>query len=245
MVAAFSRAIGRNRRGIIRASVVLVLSWCALSNWAAPATQPGQAIQGWFTQLADPSGATREKALENLMSLQTADLATLRNVVAAAVPLKPSQRAVLRDIVEQVYKSGIEYDNTSKGFLGVGWNPLETNLETGAQRGVIITFREQGFPAYRLLRDGDIVKQIEQFPMVPFDDTDQFKMLIQTFKPGDIIKLVIEREGQILHIALETRPRPSDIDTSERLSAWRSKIQEQTDAFWDQNFAKLVDASGM
>lgn len=228
--------------GICKLSFFLLpFTFCLLSHAQRPTTQPVQQIRAWFDQLADPSPTVRDSAFDSLLGLSHADLPTLQRIVVTARPLKPNQRAALMQIVCHVFITGIAYEPSPRGegFLGVAFDFRTFDLDTGERKGVIITACEQGFPAYRKLKPGDIVKGIESLPDVTLESTEQFKAAIQTFKGGETIVLLIERDGKPMKISTELRVRPANIE--EQLPAWRAQIQDMAQTYWDEQFSRIVE----
>ena len=75
--------------------------------------------------------------------------------------MQASQAAVLYDIVMHVHMAGEPYQaaETMGGFLG-----LRETRDWTSPPGVAITTRIPGFCAYRMLREGDVIVGIEEFP---------------------------------------------------------------------------------
>src|SRR2546423_15400731 len=85
-------------------------SLCADDQPAAPTTAPATrpslplaSVKRLVNQLASSNYPDRESARIELMGTKRADLPILREAVKQSLPLEPSQLAVLRDIVAQVY----------------------------------------------------------------------------------------------------------------------------------------------
>src|SRR5688572_8418829 len=96
----------------------------ALPPTTLPSTQPIstqrlKTIHSTLSQLASEDPTKRDQARQELMGLQRADLPTLKQAIRLALPLEPSQSAVLRDIVTHIYLAGDSYSSQGDGFLGV------------------------------------------------------------------------------------------------------------------------------
>lgn len=97
---------------------------------ADPAAQLEASIAKSFAELADSDADVRESARAALLAIERRQLPVLKQVVARARPLLPSQAAVLRGIVTHVYLSGEPYDaEPDLGFLGVRMQPTAVNLQ--------------------------------------------------------------------------------------------------------------------
>jgi hypothetical protein len=223
---------GRTCRGI-----AALLALLTFTLGAAPTSQPYSQIHTWFDQLSDRDAQVRDQATQNLMGISSSDLPILQKVVEDSRPLRPGQKVALRDIVSQVYLAGLAYtpEPTGKPFLGLSWGLNDSDTLSG----VLVSHRVPGFPAYRMLRDGDLITAIEERPGVPMDSSS-FTQAIQNFHAGQTITLRLLRNGAPLRVPVQLRARPADIDIMQ-LEAWMSDHQTQADAYWDKNFASLVD----
>jgi hypothetical protein len=204
----------------------------------SPATQSSDRIRVWLDQLSDRDAQVRDQAKENLMGLRAEDLPTLKKSVQAAQPLRPSQKTVLRDIVTQVYFSGIAYPPSPTGnpFLGLLWSG---NPDSAG--GLVVSRRVPGFSAYRMLRDGDVITGIEQLPADHFDDPTAFGSAIRnTFRPGQTVVLRVERNGNPIHVPVLLRPQPAGVENSIRMEMWINLHEAEADKYWNENFAPLV-----
>lgn len=226
----------------LRFAICITMTLSSSLLAAEPTTQPIQQIRTWFDQLADPKADARGKAMEKLLSLNSGDLLTLRKVVEESAPLRPSQRAVLRDIVQHIYRSGIKYDADpeSKGFMGVICTPTDPDPTTGVPPGVIVAEREPGFPAYRYLRPGDVIQEIEQVPGQPIDNPRILTILVRTMKPGQTIGLRIMRDGAKVRIEMPLKALPSGVDTVQQMENWRSQMETEANDFWEKSFRSVL-----
>jgi C-terminal processing protease CtpA/Prc len=233
MAHALRTTTGRACRGITALFFLFVFSLAA-----APASQPYTQIRAWFDQLNDRDAQVRDQAAEHLMGISASDLPILQNVVQDSRPLRPSQKAALREIVTQVYLAGLAYtpDPHGTAFLGLSWGIAD--LGSDSTSGVLVSHRVPGFSAYRMLRDGDVITAIEEKPGVPMNNAS-FTEAIQTFHAGQTITLHVVRNGAPRLVAVQLRPRPADIGLVQ-LEAWISDHQTQADTYWDEHFASLI-----
>jgi hypothetical protein len=213
----------------------------APSLTTAPSTKPSlisaSQMRGWLDQLADRDAQIRDRAMQNLMALTIDDLPALLAVVKEAAPLRPSQTAVLRDIVTHVFISGQSYTPMAPDapFLGVSW-PIGGGM--GDAQGLLVMHRCPGFPAYRMLRDGDLITAIEERPGIRFESSDTFSATIRTFSAGDTITLNLLRDGKPLRVRVTLRAKLTD--SPELLNRWLDEQQASADQYWDDNFGPIV-----
>ena len=81
----------------------------------------------WFADLASPDAGVREAAKVSLMAMGRDDVPGLRKLVEERKPLLPSQAAVLKEIVTQMYLAGDAYETAGReGFLGI--RPAEVTV---------------------------------------------------------------------------------------------------------------------
>ncbi len=207
---------------------------------AGPASRPAEPIRTWFEQLADRDAEVREHAIENLMGLTRDDLPALRKIVEASGSLRPSQTAVLRDIVAHVYIAGIDYPSEigAAGFLGLSWNPRDED-DWGETPGVVVTRRVPGFAAYRRLRDGDLITGIAELPQMRLDNSTAFGAAVRNFRAGQTITLHVLRDGKKLDVPVELRPRPANVDGAS-LDMWIEQRQAAADQYWTTTFGPII-----
>ncbi|HMB96608.1 MAG TPA: S1C family serine protease [Tepidisphaeraceae bacterium] len=204
---------------------------------AAPASQPAPNIHQWFDQLGDQNPQVRDKAIENLMGLSPGDLPALQKAVEQSRPIRPSQKTALRDVVTQVFMSGVQYPVNPPGVPFLGLSGDSRSMDDSAS-GLVVTRRLPGFAAYRMLRDGDVINAIEEKPDEHFD-AESFKDVVKDFHPGQVITLRVLRNGNPMRIPVQLRARPNGIEAV-GLEIWFSEHQMDADKYWDQHFAALV-----
>ena len=237
----------KNRPTTSSASVLFLIV-ALLSLGAAPASQPagapapsaGEALRTWYRQLADPDPDVREQARINLMGIKRRDLATLEKVVAENRPVQASQAAVLYDIVAHVHMAGEPYQtiDTMGGFLG-----LREMKDWDSPPGVMITTRIPGFPAYRMLREGDVIVGIEEFPDHEITGFNQFIALMRQMPAGTTLTFRVLRGGNVqkVPITLGHRPAAAAGNDVTAMSLLESTRQTKADEYWARAFAPLVE----
>lgn len=221
----------------------------------APATTPTKSTTQPFPELdhakrliallADNDYERREAARMALMGLRRSDLPVLREAVRQSRPLVPSQLTLLREIVTHVYLSGELYlaDADGGGFLGVRWPGFDPEQHgmLGIWRGVAILERSPGFVSYRLLQNGDVVLAVSADGQhVEVNTIGEFQRAITSAKAGDLVKMEVLRQGRIIPVDIRLDPRPANLSNVvfEEMTIQR---ENQADAYWQRDFAPLVD----
>ncbi|MDB5303383.1 MAG: hypothetical protein JWM97_932 [Phycisphaerales bacterium] len=227
------------------------------SSAAEPTTRPSEKtdsatqIRTWFGDLASREAAVRQDAEANLMGMGASSLPALQKAVEESRPILPSQAMVLRKIVTQVFLSGVQYDgNPTEGFLGIRMEearmPFNDDAPVDEKRppitGVVIVERMPGFAGARVLRDGDVVLGIEEFPNTPFRRTQDFAVAVKDKGAGTVLHFQVLRHGQVIRLAIKLDPRPFDANfgfggTMDGLLEQRRIAAEE---YWDKNFAMLL-----
>jgi hypothetical protein len=199
----------------------------------AAATTDGPAdLPRRFADLDSANPAVREEARTALMQMGRRRLESFQRLVAESRPLRPSQRAALREIVTHVYLSGEPYDAKEKvGFLGI-------NMDTFGPR-VIVTGREPGFPAYPVLQNGDVIVRIAERPDVSCTDSAVFGAAVQELGAGRRVHFDVLRGGRIVRVAVVLAARPVEADAPNVLKRLTADRRTQADDYWEQAFAPL------
>ncbi len=207
---------------------------------APPAAPAADALRTWYLQLADPDPDVREQARLNLMGIKRRDLATLETIVAESRPVQASQAAVLHDIVTHVHMAGEPYQtiDTMGGFLG-----LRDMRDWDSPRGVMITMRIPGFPAYRMLREGDVIVGIEEFPEHEFAGTNQFIAVMRQMPAGTTLTFRVLRGGNVqkVPVTLGHRPAAAAGNDGAAMAMLETTRQTKADEYWARAFAPLVE----
>lgn len=119
--------------------------------------------------------------------------------------------AVPSNIAKKVVEDIMEYGNVQKGILGITSPRLSTPyaLEQGINEieGVYIDGIEEDSGAEEAeLRHGDIIKKVDDIQVRKFADLTGY---VSTKRPGDVIRVTYERDGQT-HVAnVELKERQS------------------------------------
>ena len=208
------------------------------------------AIRQWFAELADPDAAVRDAARLKLMGMRRQELPAFQKLVQDNLPLMPSQAAVLRQIVMQVYLAGEKYDTTNaEGFLGVKMQETSVRLPAadGSDQfapavGVVIVERMPGFVGARMLLDGDVVLGVTERPDVRTLDVNQFQMVVRQITPGTTVHFQVMRQGQVIRVPVTLDPRPFDPDTFILQDLIRER-QRKAEDYWNKSFGQLVKES--
>src|SRR5262245_27159287 len=198
MDAAIGRQNDRADRGLtygaLRLVVVGLMLWC---SGAAPTSQPIGRIRNLIAQLNDPDSQKRDEALQELLAFRPEQLPVLRAAVAEARPLAPGQLSLLKQAVRHIYISGGRYPVAPNElpFLGLSWDP-KNMPEWKDLGGVPVVRRIPGFAAYQVLREGDVIRGIEELPDMPLQTTEDVGNAVLQFKAGQYIHLQITRNGK-------------------------------------------------
>ncbi|SMC76304.1 Do/DeqQ family serine protease [Cellulophaga tyrosinoxydans] len=117
--------------------------------------------------------------------------------------------AVPSNIAKKVIDDIVEYGNVQKGILGITPIPINSSLaaEKGIKNieGVYIDIIEEDSGAYDAgLESGDIIKKIDEIKTLNFPDLTGY---LATKRPGDEVKLTIERKGETMEIPVTLKER--------------------------------------
>jgi len=198
-----------------------------------------------IAQLADIDYERREAARIALMGFRRAELGTLREAVRQSRPLAPSQLTLIREIVTHVYLSGDVYvpDESGVGFLGVSLPAFDRDQHgvLGIWRGVAVVARSPGFASYRLLQNGDVILSVSaDGERVEVNTSHELEDAIGALRAGERVKLEVLRQGEIVAVNIRLDPKPFNLSpvVFEELKIHR---ENQADAYWQRDFAPLVD----
>ena len=210
-----------------------------------PSTQPVSPgrladVRSMLVGLASEDSEKREEARLELLGLQRSDLATLREAIRLTMPLEPSQRAVLRDIVTHVYLVGDTYSSMGDGFLGVMlpnslWPDQRAMLSL--ERGVAVMSRLPGYCAFRMLQDGDVIIGLAGQPDVEFNNPEQLTAAVKGTRAGQPITFDVIRQGRIVKVPIRLDRRPTGIDRDGTFTEQRAQA---ADELWERDFAPLL-----
>tara|TARA_R110000796_G_scaffold252619_2_gene388760 strand:- start:9458 stop:10855 length:1398 start_codon:yes stop_codon:yes gene_type:complete len=117
--------------------------------------------------------------------------------------------AVPSNIAKKVIDDILEYGNVQKGILGVTPVPMNSPLavEKGIKNieGVYIDVIEEDSGAFDAgIESGDIIKKIDEIKTLNFPDLTGY---LATKRPGDVVQLTIERNGEILEMPVTLKER--------------------------------------
>ena len=232
---------------------------------AAPATLPADArIARLFSELADPSPATREAAKIALMGLDGRDLLALQRVVRASLPLDPAQATVLREIVLHVRSAALPYDAFGEdGFLGVQlglvtigpkpkdeepegprqFDPRGLQINPDANTAVVILARMPGFCGARLLNDGDVLVDIVERPGVTLRTPMDVARNVQGIGAGQTVTFNLLRQGRMIRVPIKLDPRPDAADGMNGAIRMNDLVRDrarQASEYWEAVFARML-----
>jgi len=121
--------------------------------------------------------------------------------------------AVPSNIAKKVVEDIMEYGNVQKGILGITsprlTTPYAVNNGINEIDGVFIDGVEEGSGAFDAkLKSGDIIKMVDNIKVRKFADLTGY---VSTKRPGDKIKVTIDRNGEDIIIPVELKERQSII----------------------------------
>jgi hypothetical protein len=192
-------------------------------------------LQSLVSQLGSDDPRVRAKALDDLMDIKRTDLAQLRSAAISQSPLSPGQIAGLRDAVAQVFLAGEKYPHGPSGFLGIRFSL--------APEGVLVADRIRGFPAYRILKNGDVIVQLVDRPNIQFHQVNDFASAIMLFGPGDAVRFAIVRDGRAMTVSVPLDFRPAEISNTPADDDWIQSREKRAEAYWNEEFS-VVETSG-
>lgn len=117
--------------------------------------------------------------------------------------------AVPSNIAKKIVEDIMEYGNVQKGILGITTPSLNTRYakENGINEieGVYVDGIEEESGAFDAnLKSGDVIKQIDDIKIRRFADLTGY---ISTKRPGDIVRVTIDREGDQLVVPIALKER--------------------------------------
>ncbi len=214
------------------------------ASGGAPTSQPaGRAeVRAWVMGLADASPSVRERSMERLLAMRPDDLPLLRSAVEQFKPAPRSLGRLVRPIVTHVYLRGQAYPSKQLGFLGIRMPATAMNAPRG-ELAVVVESRMPGFCGYGALRDGDAIMDIEERPLPPPLDRENFINAVQDLGRGQLVHLKVLRQGKTLRVAvrLDGRPLVDDVDMA-AVDELLQERQKRADDYWNSQFQPLMTA---
>ncbi|NNK74670.1 MAG: PDZ domain-containing protein, partial [Maribacter sp.] len=117
--------------------------------------------------------------------------------------------AVPSNIAKKVIDDIMEYGNVLKGYIGI--NPPKLNSPYALKNGLneiegvyIAKVREDSGAADAELQEGDVIKQVDEIKVQRFADLTGY---VSSKRPGDIINLVIDRDGTLMTVPITLKER--------------------------------------
>jgi hypothetical protein len=204
-----------------------------------PATQPSAVdLRRWVGQLDDADPEVRESAAQLLMGLSRDDLGALREAAMSLRPLTSAQLAALRDTVMQVFLESDTYETEgTHGFLGIHW---PTSAAEKYDTGVIVADRIPGFGAYRLLRPGDVIVKLVDFPNSDLHTREGLTLPISSMRPGDLLRLQVMRGGRLIDVSIILAPRPLELSNQSNYQPWLDARMQKAEQYWNDSFGALT-----
>jgi hypothetical protein len=191
----FSRTVRRRafRAGLI-AGCVLVSGAAAGQVVQQPPQANGKAAAGdeWLepilARLDSDDLATRERASIDLQTDVRLTLDALqRRVTDSSRPLTAEQQLRVNEIALRLFKQ------TPRGAMGVSFAREQT------EAGVTIGMAIDGFDAQRVLRPGDIIRELSGVPVFTHDEA---RAVIVSHDPGDEVRMTILRNNEPMEVTV-------------------------------------------
>jgi Do/DeqQ family serine protease len=117
--------------------------------------------------------------------------------------------AVPSNIAKKVIDDIMEYGNVLKGYIGI--NPPNLKSPYALKNGLneiegvyIFKVREDSGAYDAELQEGDVIKQVDDIKVQRFADLTGY---VSTKRPGDIIDLVIDRDGNLMTVPITLKER--------------------------------------
>jgi hypothetical protein len=208
----------------------------------AQTTRPSADLRRLVRQLDDASPEIRESAAQALMGLSRPELLALRDAAMAQRPLSAGQLAVLREAVMQVFLETEPYlPDQNRGFLGLHWpHGAAESYDTG----IIVADRIPGFGAYRLLRPGDVIVKMLDFPNVDLHTRLPFTQTIIGMPAGALLRLQVLRDGRVIDVSITLAPRPLELPPEmlnpDKYDSWLNDRMQKAQQYWDDTFGALA-----
>lgn len=220
-----------------RCCIFLLLMPTALA--LGQATRPSESdLRRLVRQLDDANPEIRESAAQSLMTLSRDDLSVLHDAAMKQRPLSGEQVAALREAVMQVFLESEPYaPDGDRGFLGIHWPP------SAAERydtGVIVADRIPGFQAYRLLRAGDVIVKMLDFPTTDLHVREGLTIPISNLHAGDVLRLQVLRGGRLIDVSVPLAPRPMELRVQENFQPWLDARMHKAEQYWNDTFGPLA-----
>ena len=238
-----ARCIGRC---VMRNRLYWIVAWAALCGaLVQPAAGATVAeLKTLLARLADVDSEIRESSRVELMGIGRRDLMTLKQAVRESLPLAPSQKAVLEDIVGHVYLAGDLHETEEKGFLGIrlpSYGRAEDKTLLTLERGVAVVSRIPGFAAYRMLQDGDVILTITSRGLkADVNSPDQLVDVVKSARPGDTLTFEVIRQGRILSVGIRLDAFPTRL-VAAMTDEFVGERAERAEAFWKKEFASMME----
>ncbi|MBC7785653.1 MAG: hypothetical protein H7144_17625 [Burkholderiales bacterium] len=205
-------------------------------------------VQIWFEQLGSPDQHARTQAKRELMGLHAEELPMLRQIVAAAAPLRAAQIDPLHEAFDYIYVRHQlqKLPRTTGGFLGLtlpgAFDEPFGNPNREPASGVEVS-RLPGFAAYRFLEDGDIIRGISQAgELKPIRTSTELKQIVSALSPGEDVTIHIQRGAAdvTVRFPLDAAPVANDVNESLNLFASTQNAQNEAAGFWEEAFLPLI-----
>jgi Do/DeqQ family serine protease len=121
--------------------------------------------------------------------------------------------AVPSNIAKKVVDDILEYGNVQKAVLGI--NVARSNTPYAIENGIdeiegvyVSGIEEDSGAAEAELKEGDVIKQLDQIKIKKYPDLTGY---LSSKRPGDIIEVILDRDGELLTIPVTLKKRQRTI----------------------------------
>ena len=181
------------------------------------------------------------------MLLGRGDLPVLAEVARSMPTLLPTQRSLLKEIVDQVYLAGQHgYSGAGAGYVGVTLSPV---LDVDHEAGARVMSRLPGYDAIRALELDDLITAAgrvtpESSTLQAVNTVDTLREVLGPTKPGDWIQVQLERSGVSRNVYVRVGPLPppeSRGPNPEAAQDWMNARHALADRYWKKTFLPKLD----
>lgn len=223
-----SRPIHRVTRRQERRAFVLCALLVAVVAWTGRAQEPDQ-TERWFRDLAHESYEVREAATTGLMLAPDLPDARLSQALTVAVAVPEQRHRLTRVALHRFfsrYPTGVEPPpqpevrgrpiqegdtgpGPDTGALGVDLSLKMNHVVYPSQDptlkhpAIMVAGTLPGFPAYAMLRPGDLILSLDGVAFDDDVDTNRFtETLKQKYKAGQSLTMAVRRGGKVLDVTI-------------------------------------------
>lgn len=192
---------------------ILISVFCAAGLQGLPiaAHSPSpQTLADHLKQLGSDRWYVRSKAQQWLLRRKSSILSVLVPIVLHTH--NPEKKSRLVHICLQLLLARMEYTPGARPFIGIGFFLRRVTIKTKTKiirlNAAQVSSVLPGFPAGRVLHDGDLILAVNSHPFPRTATINSFRMMLNTCVPGTRVTLLVMRGRQlhVFHIPLVGMP---------------------------------------